>query len=496
MLRALIMKHGWKPDSSKPPGAMKKCILITAMTIAATTLVSLVRAEPVFSVDIFYEPLDAHGSWFEMGDYGYVWQPHGIDGKWTPYSDGRWVYTDAGWTWYSNEPFGWAVYHYGRWLNVREIGWVWVPGARWGPGWVSWRLSPRYVGWAPLPPEAHFTDEIGISTWADRYYDIGPGHYRFIELINLGSPRLNLVCVDCRRNVRIINESTNITNIVPRGSIVFNGGPHYDEVVGTSREPIPRYRLKRRSGLSPDGEFRHELEGTTLVVADLPLGKPRERRPEKVARDIGDFEVDRGWRDLGSEDEIAATRQRMQEGAELPRELPGRSVDPAFGDSRGTGTEVSDRDGDRPATRAGDTNPPAVESGLPPLPRPREPGSGMLPGTGVRSLQRSVDQPETRPESKGTMKDPAAPGTEIRPDSGVSPPPGPAGDRPGEEKGSPADPPVVSRPESKGTMKDPAGSGTGTVPELRDGANGVWPKGPDRRRFDSPGDREGDKVKR
>src|SRR5207245_161040 len=82
----------------------------------------------------------------ELGD---VWQPGQAQSRtWRPYTDGHWVYTDVGWTWVSEEPFGWATYHYGRWTRLRNIGWVWVPGDEWAPAWVSWRKSSDYVGWA------------------------------------------------------------------------------------------------------------------------------------------------------------------------------------------------------------------------------------------------------------------------------------------------------------------------------------------------------------
>src|SRR5688572_32433779 len=41
--------------------------------------------------------------------------------------------TDDGWFWDSDERFGWATYHYGRWINHRYYGWVWVPGTEWAP---------------------------------------------------------------------------------------------------------------------------------------------------------------------------------------------------------------------------------------------------------------------------------------------------------------------------------------------------------------------------
>jgi hypothetical protein len=65
------------------------------------------------------------------------------------------VWSDQGWTWLSDEPYGWATYHYGRWYQDSEIGWAWVPGNDWAPAWVSWQEGNDYVGWAPLPPGAN-----------------------------------------------------------------------------------------------------------------------------------------------------------------------------------------------------------------------------------------------------------------------------------------------------------------------------------------------------
>ncbi|HEY6070195.1 MAG TPA: DUF6600 domain-containing protein, partial [Chthoniobacterales bacterium] len=95
----------------------------------------------------FYNKLEPYGDWIETGDYGYVFHPReATSARWRPYVNGRWVYTDAGWAWISEEPFGWATYHYGRWTRLRGIGWVWVPGNQWAPAWVSWRKGNDYVG--------------------------------------------------------------------------------------------------------------------------------------------------------------------------------------------------------------------------------------------------------------------------------------------------------------------------------------------------------------
>src|SRR3984893_13082318 len=128
--------------------------------------------------DVFYDRLAPEGRWFYDDDYGYVWQPNVAESTsdLRPYADGHWVWTDRGWFWDSNENFGWATYHYGRWNNVDGVGWVWVPGQQWAPSWVSWRHTDDddYVGWAPLPAESTFSVSVGVHPWADSYYGIGP----------------------------------------------------------------------------------------------------------------------------------------------------------------------------------------------------------------------------------------------------------------------------------------------------------------------------------
>jgi hypothetical protein len=167
------------------------------------------------SYGTFYQKLEPYGAWRETSDYGYVWQPLEAEEShnWRPYTDGRWVYTDAGWTWVSEEPFGWATYHYGRWVRLRRVGWVWVPGEEWAPAWVSWRTSKNYVGWAPLPPEARFDRKSGIRNWADNYYDIGPDQYAFVPGNEFGSRRIQRSVVPVERNVTIVIETTNVTDI-------------------------------------------------------------------------------------------------------------------------------------------------------------------------------------------------------------------------------------------------------------------------------------------
>ena len=103
----------------------------------------------------FESTLSPYGSWEDVPSYGHVWVPStsvvGYDFE--PYaSGGHWLDSEYGWTWASDWDWGWAPFHYGRWMIVGGYGWCWLPGTTWGPAWVDWRWGGGYVGWAPMGP--------------------------------------------------------------------------------------------------------------------------------------------------------------------------------------------------------------------------------------------------------------------------------------------------------------------------------------------------------
>ena len=308
---------------------MQKTLLL--LTVALTVQIGFpkAQAEGSVSVDFFYDQLGDYGDWVEVGDYGYCWQPRDTDEDWRPYSDGRWAYTDAGWTWQSEEPYGWAVYHYGRWARIAHKGWVWIPGTEWAPAWVSWRRSPRHVGWAPLPPEASFRRNVGFSGWVDSYYDIGPSAYRFVETRDFGASRLRTVFVEPRENVTIINQTTNITNITYVNNVVNNGGPRFEEISRVSAEPIRRLKLDRRvevlgaPGVERGEQLRTRVEGDSLrVFAPGIDNRAATAAPRKVAAKIENAEVNRGWADAGPAADVEKLRSKVKAEAKTPKALP------------------------------------------------------------------------------------------------------------------------------------------------------------------------------
>ena len=272
----------------------------------------------------FYRKLEPYGDWIETGDYGYVWQPREAERseRWRPYTNGHWVYTDAGWTWVSDERFGWATYHYGRWARLRGIGWVWVPGDEWAPAWVSWRKSDEYVGWAPLPPEAQFDRGIGIRNWADNYYDIGPDQYAFVPSNEFGSSSVERTVVPIQRNVTIINQTTNVTNITYNNSTVVDQGPSYDDLRSRSQYSIERLRLERNSDANFDND-RAVVKGEVLAVP-APIFQPTTIaiRPPSIKQTITQTIVERGWSEITDQPAAQKARAKMKAEATPPSNPP------------------------------------------------------------------------------------------------------------------------------------------------------------------------------
>jgi hypothetical protein len=99
--------------------------------------------------------LSQYGQFTNLQQYGEVWVPNQLPQGWHPYPPCNWVFEKTlGWYYDDKTPWGAIVHHYGRWTSDPQLGWVWVPGQEFSPGWVVWRTSTDWVGWAPLPPEA------------------------------------------------------------------------------------------------------------------------------------------------------------------------------------------------------------------------------------------------------------------------------------------------------------------------------------------------------
>jgi uncharacterized protein DUF6600 len=282
---------------------MKRILLALAVLILFLPAAPTARAQTEVSIDFFYNNLN-DGNWVEVGDYGYCWQPSVAvsNSDWRPYADGYWAYTDVGWTWVSNEDFGWATYHYGRWVRLEDQGWMWVPGYEWGPAWVSWRTGGDYVGWAPLPPSREPVYEgRAITGHVDVEFDIGPTYYNFVDVRYIGEPVLRERIVPATQNITVISNTVNVTNITYTNSTVYNYGPDYNQVSRYSVRPVQRLTLQRETdanfSVGVTSRSVTKVEGQKLVIA-APLKIQRAAKtvaPKNVKTKIAQAKIEHGW---------------------------------------------------------------------------------------------------------------------------------------------------------------------------------------------------------
>lgn len=439
-------------------------LLFLAALLAVAVPAPSARADVSVSVDFFFDALSPYGDWIYAQDYGYVWQPaQAQHDDWAPYSDGYWAYTDAGWTWISNEEYGWATYHYGRWIRMHGH-WVWVPGNEWAPAWVSWRQTNDYVGWAPLPPEARWSINIGFNQWSDSYYDVGPGCYNFVPMRWLGSrSSLRSYIVDRSRNVTYINNSVNITNISYQQNVVNNifvGGPDPARIDRFGESPVRRLSLRRdeesfrrewidNRGERPGGfgSLSRIERGQLVVAAPTVRNEGAPGLPPRVRERFDRPDIDRGWKGAGDSKAIEHLRERQREEFakakpdKLPEQVPQLITStvppPAIGrllkpDERRGGLQRPDpRRIEEEVRKAepftGNRGTPGRVTEQPPAPgdarRSGMPDRDGLPGKG----------PITRPDSDGRMPSIIPGGL-----PGVVTPgnePGSKGDRPGRPPG-------------------------------------------------------------
>jgi hypothetical protein len=256
----------------------------------------------------FYEPLSPYGHWEYIGSYGRCWVPARVEANWRPYCNGHWERTDAGWYWVSDEPWGWATYHYGRWDFDARFGWYWIPQTMWAPAWVTWHHGGGYVGWSALPPSARIerSGVIEVNTRA-----IPERSYVFVEERRFLEPVRPTTVVN---NTTIINKTVNITNVKVVNNTVINEGPRTQEIEqasGRKLRPVPARDLRRKmeapvaASHQPRGSER-DVEGTTQKTA--PGSGTVAPAPSRT-----DADADRKAAERARQDKIEADRRAQEE---------------------------------------------------------------------------------------------------------------------------------------------------------------------------------------
>jgi Family of unknown function (DUF6600) len=202
---------------------------------------------------IGYEDLDEYGGWRPVPEYGTVWFPHVSVIGWAPYRFGHWAWISPwGWTWVDDAPWGFAPFHYGRWVFVGG-GWGWVPCPPpvvavayvrpiYAPALVAWVGGPHFaagiafgggfaaginVGWFPLGPREVFVPSYPVSR-------------TYINNVNISNTTVNQTVINNYYNNTVVNKNVTVNNVkyvnqgVP-GAVTATSGHAF-----TSAQPVGR----------------------------------------------------------------------------------------------------------------------------------------------------------------------------------------------------------------------------------------------------------------
>lgn len=249
------------------------------------------------------EDLDRYGRWEASPDYGTVWIPTAmVVADWAPYRYGHWAWSSHwGWTWVDDAPWGFAPFHYGRWVNWGGR-WCWAPGPYvhrpvYAPALVGWVGGPTVsvgisigVGGRPVPPS------YGWYPLAPREVYMPAYHHspRYVNRIN--DPR------DLRDPVTV--QRPNRYRDVPMAVSVL-------PAPGAAIQPMPVRGPDRRA---EPGWVRplQVAPGRGDLAAVLPAAPTRPAEPERRAWPRGP-EPGAGWRSSEGQLPVRRDVQRAPE---------------------------------------------------------------------------------------------------------------------------------------------------------------------------------------
>jgi hypothetical protein len=212
-----------------------------------------------------YEDLDEYGDWRDDASYGHVWYPNRVSAGWAPYHDGHWAWISPwGWTWVDDAPWGYAPFHYGRWVSVRGR-WGWIAG----PVTVRPVYAPALVvfvggrgpamggnvAWFPLGPREVFVPSYHVSRG-------------YVNRVNVSNTTVNTTTVTNVYNTTIINKTTNVTNVTYVNRNVNGAVTAVPQRAFTSAQPVARssVRMTAREIASAPVSARVEVAPTQSSV--------------------------------------------------------------------------------------------------------------------------------------------------------------------------------------------------------------------------------------
>lgn len=262
----------------KLPGIVLGLLLLLAGTN--------VRAqEDNVSLQQFYDELSPYGTWIQDPQYGYVWRPDVDQADFRPYyTNGRWAMTDYGNTWVSNYQWGWAPFHYGRWVADAYNRWLWIPDTTWGPAWVDWRTGGGYYGWAPMAPLISIHINFGRRYIRPDYCwnFIPQGHIYYNNF-----PRYRSY-----NNIRIINKTKIINNTYVNNRNTYYTGPRPEEVRRATNQDVKVYQVARNNRVEAQGIDRN----TVNIYTPRPSRASQANQGSPAPREAVSASVDRSNR--------------------------------------------------------------------------------------------------------------------------------------------------------------------------------------------------------
>ena len=275
---------------------------------------SIELKQPGVTYSVFYESLRPFGRWINHPWYGFVWVPD-VEPGFFPYgTNGYWLFTDVGWTWYSYYSWGWGPFHYGRWFYDSFYGWTWVPGYQWSCAWVVWRYSDGYYGWGPIGP--------GVSlnfAFSEGYY-LPHTHWRFIHHQHMGRRDIDHYYAGFGGYMEFLRQSKVIPNVREdlQRKLSYHAGPSLGDVekatdkkwspLNVQETDKPGQQLKNGSVML----YRPEISQTTATKPKT-VESWKGRAPEEV------IELNQPERDR---DRISEQDRLHQVKPEIIREVP------------------------------------------------------------------------------------------------------------------------------------------------------------------------------
>lgn len=223
------------------------------------------------SFQVFYDELSPYGDWVKDARYGYIWLP-AVTQEFHPYStDGHWVMTEYGNTWVSYYDWGWAPFHYGRWIHEDFYGWAWIPDYQWGPAWVDWRTGGGYYGWAPMAPSYYNYARVNRPSF----------FWVFVPQNRFMYHHVNRYHAHHKYYGRIYNNTTIINNTVVYNNNTYVAGPNRREIERVTRKVVPVYQVNNSGNPGRTAVNRNSLE---VYRPDLQASRNRTEsaRPSRI----------------------------------------------------------------------------------------------------------------------------------------------------------------------------------------------------------------------